>query len=151
LIVYNVPKQTAIDILNGNELFFIGDSTMIDDPFIQNFHFKPARILNRAERKMKFFPLTNNNVITTPGKKIVIVDAPVQGKRAHHKIKADIIVISKNPRLYISDINDLFECKEIVFDSSNPSWKIEKWKKDCETLHLPFHSVPEEGAFETQL
>jgi len=28
-------------------------------------------------------------------------------------------------------------------------WKIDKWKKDCEELHLHFHSVPEQGAFVT--
>ena len=39
----------------------------------------------------------------------------------------------------------------IYFDASNPMWKIEKWKKDCEELHLRFHSVPEQGAFITDL
>jgi len=59
----------------------------------------------------------------------------------------DILIIAHNPRIYINQLQQAFECKLIVFDSSNPLWKIQLWKKDCDSLHLRFHSIPENGAF----
>jgi competence protein ComEC len=63
------------------------------------------------------------------------------------KINVDIIIISKSPKLYIPQLAAVFNCKQYVVDASNSLWKIGKWKKDCEELHLQLHSVPEKGAF----
>jgi competence protein ComEC len=35
----------------------------------------------------------------------------------------------------------------IIFDSSNPQWKVNLWKKDCERLHINCFSTSEQGAF----
>ena len=67
------------------------------------------------------------------------------------KINIDYIILSKNPGLNLADLVKNFNCKKFIFDSSNPTWKIEQWKKECEELHLQFHSVPEQGAFVTDL
>ena len=44
-----------------------------------------------------------------------------------------------------------FPASLLVFDSSTPLWKIQKWKKEAERLHLRHYSVPEKGAFEYNL
>ena len=59
----------------------------------------------------------------------------------------NIIIISKNVKLYMPQLAAVFNCKQYVADASNSLWKIDKWKKDCEQLLLRCHSVPEEGAF----
>jgi competence protein ComEC len=66
---------------------------------------------------------------------------------AKNKIAVDVIILCKNPKLKIAQLQNNFDFKEIVFDSSNPLWKIDQWKKDCDSLHLRFHSVPQQGAF----
>ncbi|HET7898564.1 MAG TPA: ComEC/Rec2 family competence protein, partial [Flavisolibacter sp.] len=38
LIVYNVPKHPAIDIINGRSYYFLGDSLLLSDGFERNFH-----------------------------------------------------------------------------------------------------------------
>ncbi|HEX8332113.1 MAG TPA: ComEC family competence protein, partial [Segetibacter sp.] len=67
------------------------------------------------------------------------------------RIPVDVIILSKNPRIYINQLAAVFDCKQYVFDASNPLWKIKLWKKDCDSLHLPHHSVAEKGAFELDL
>ena len=67
------------------------------------------------------------------------------------KIIVDYIIISKNPKIKIADLERTFECKKYIFDASNSLWKIGQWKKECEELHLHFHSVSEQGAFVTDL
>jgi competence protein ComEC len=63
------------------------------------------------------------------------------------KIFLDYMVISKNPKIKIRDLAQAFDCSHYIFDASNSLWKIEQWKKECEELHLQFHSVSEQGAF----
>ena len=35
----------------------------------------------------------------------------------------------------------------MVFDGSVPAAKLKYWKKDCDSLHIPYHDVSEKGAF----
>ncbi len=48
LVVYNVPGRRAIDLLNGTQTYFIGDTVLLNDDFSRNFHLQPARILHRT-------------------------------------------------------------------------------------------------------
>jgi competence protein ComEC len=59
----------------------------------------------------------------------------------------DIIIISKNPKLKMEQLNATFNCKQYVFDASNSLYKIEKWKRQCDSLKLIYYVVPEQGAF----
>jgi competence protein ComEC len=47
----------------------------------------------------------------------------------------------------MAQLASVFNCGQYVFDASNSLWKIDKWQKDCEELHLRSYSVPEKGAF----
>ena len=77
----------------------------------------------------------------------MVIDKPIVFEPPQQKINVDIIIISKSPKLYIPQLAQVFNCNQYVADASNSLWKIGKWKKDCEQLHLHLHSVPEKGAF----
>ncbi len=148
LIVYNVPKQSAIDIVQGKSYMFTGDSILIKDGFLRNFHLKPARTLYHSSAAVgNNTGLQKNRIIEVNGKTIMLIDSAINYTSLPNKIRVDIIIVSKNPKVYMSQLQDVFEFKTIVFDSSNPLWKTELWKKDCENLHLRFHSVAQQGAF----
>jgi len=153
MIVYDVPAHKAIDFISGNTYQFVGDSDLIPDGLLQNFHLKPARIslmLNKKKNDTNAL-YHNNNFYQFFNKRIVLIDTEIVYKPMAKKINVDYIIISKNPRIYISSLAAVFNCGVYVFDASNPMWKIDKWKKDCEDLHLRFHSVQEQGAFITDL
>ena len=38
LIVYNIPRHQALDFINGRNYFFKGDSDLLTNTFLQNFH-----------------------------------------------------------------------------------------------------------------
>jgi competence protein ComEC len=152
LIIYNIPQHSAIDIIEGNHYTFLGDSELRQDAFLKNFNLKPSRILNRiSETDHLNSAILKNDLIQSAHKSIFILNKPVTSPAPTQKISVDVILLSKNPKVYIWQLESVFDCKEIVFDSNNPYWKIEKWKKDCDSLHLRFHSVPEKGAFEIEL
>lgn len=151
IIVYNVPQHEAIDFVNGMSYTFYGDTALLADDFLRNFHLKPARTLYRTHAADHDAALQ----ILYPffqfgGKKILIIDQPFKFS-SPEKIPVDMIVLSKNPRVYIADLLQVFDCKQFVFDASNSMWKINQWKKDCENLHLRHHSTPDNGAFEMEL
>lgn len=148
LIVYNVPRQSAIDIIQGKHYYFIGDSVLLQDDFLKNFHLKPARILYHVvpveDSTAQYTP---NNILHVANTSVVMLDNSFNNPLLQNKIPVDVIILCKNPKLRITQLQKNFDFKELVFDSSNPLWKIEQWKKDCDSLHLRFHSVPQQGAF----
>lgn len=149
LIVYNVPQMQAIDIVQGRKYQFVGDKELLQDAFLQNFHLMPSRIWHRVTcDSMK---CNNNNVVEFSNKKVLIIDTKEKFAPQMQKLNADVIIISHNPRLYIDDILQAFTCNTLVFDSSNPDWKTQKWKKDCERLGQKYYVVKEQGAFVLEL
>ena len=149
IIVYNIPMHKAVEFIDRNNFFFSGDSEVVNDKLLNSFNLKPVHIalqlnkksieLNRLFSKNYFYQFYNS--------RILMVDSSFSNYKPGKKVKVNYIVISKNPKIKIADIAENFDCKNYIFDASNPPWKIEQWKKECEELHLHFHSVPEQGAY----
>jgi competence protein ComEC len=150
IIVYNVPKHTAIDLVDGRKLFFIGDSILKEDGFLRNFHIKPSRILHRTTESDSISNITyKKNFIFTRNKSVALIDSPVF--YVGNKIKVDAVIITKNPKVYIDRLYKTFDCKQYIFDGSNSMWKINKWKQACDSLHLQYHICSLQGAYEINL
>jgi competence protein ComEC len=153
IIVYNVPSHKAIDFISGHSYHFVGDNDLVTDGLLRSFHLKPGRIslmLNTKEDSgINLY--RHNNFYQFYNKRILIIDSAVAYMPAAERMYVDYIIISKNPKVFMPGLAAVFNCNLYVFDASNPLWKIDKWKKDCEELHLRFHSVPEQGAFVTDL
>jgi competence protein ComEC len=149
VIVYNVPQHRAIDCIEGSSYQFIGDSILLEDGLLQNFHLKPARTAMQLTRRSDLLADVegHRHIIAFGNKRILLIDTAVVYETPAQKLPVDIIVLSKNPKLYIPQLARVFDCKLYVFDASNSLWKINYWKKDCEKLLLRFHSVAEQGAF----
>ena len=67
------------------------------------------------------------------------------------KIKIDYILLSHNPKVDISRLQDFFIYEQLVFDGSNSAFQRRKWKNACNELPLRCFSVPEQGAFVVNL
>ena len=153
MIVYNVPGHSAVDFLNGRSYYLAADSSLAEDKLLTSYNLKPARVLFKANKdgainealfyENKFYHFYN--------KKILIAEPGVSYLPLFQKIELDYIIITKNARITIGDLAQTFDCKTFIFDGSNSLWKIDQWKKECEELHLHFHSVSEQGAFVTDL
>ena len=153
LIVYNVPQHRAIDFVKGNNYQFLGDSILLQDGVLQNFHLKPGRIALQLNNRIDMLStnITTTNFYQFGNKKMLLIDRAIYFEKPLHKIDVDYIVISKSPRLYIPKLAEVFNCGQYVFDASNSLWKIDKWQKDCEQLHLQHYSIPKQGAFITAI
>ncbi len=149
IIVYNVPQHRAIDLISGSKYQFVGDSVLLDDGMLQNFHLKPARIFFQLTKRIDTFAVVFNEDLCYQfkGKKILNIQRPFNADTALLKPTIDLVIISKNPGITIAMLAAIFNCKQIVFDASNPVWKIKKWQEECDQLKIKNHSVPHSGAF----
>lgn len=152
LIVYNVPQHRAIDFINGRTYSFAGDSTLLEDDFARNFHLKPSRILHRLPASPNATQAKLADTYISYGtKKIMLIDKTTYFTPTENKPAIDLLIISKNPKLYITKFAAAFSVKQVVADGSVPPWKVKYWKKDCDSLHILFYDVNEKGAFEMEL
>ncbi len=147
LIVYNLSQHTAIDFMLGNRYQFIGDSVLLQDGFLRNFHLKPSRIAHRTYHT----PIRHNSVqqqaFEINQKKIIHINQSYRYDSLVTPLLADIVIVSGNPRLFINDLIKTINSKLFIFDSSNPQWKVNLWKKDCERLQLNYFCTSDRGAF----
>jgi competence protein ComEC len=149
LIVYNVPQKQAIDFVVGNQYQFKGDSALLEDGMLQNFHLKPGRIALQLNKRV----LVNNMVqahypfYQFGNKKILLLDSSIAFEPTVNKITIDVVIVSNNPSFNATQLIQTFNCKQIVFDASNSVWKIDKWQTACSEVHLSSYSIPKQGAF----
>ena len=139
----------AIDFIYGNKYYFIGDSNLNKNNLLVNYNLKPARISFMANQNSSASNnlFVKNNFYQFDSCRILMIDTTLTYLPTPQKVNLDYIIISKNPRVNLADLVTVFDCKKFIFDASNSFWKIEQWKKECEELHLHFHSVSEQGAF----
>jgi len=149
VIVYNIPQHQAIDFIRGNQFKFLGDSGILEDQALQNFHIQPARVALQLTKPLDTFSVCHLPPLfyQLGNQKIVLIDRPMQMGSLVSKIDVDMIILSKNAKIVISQLASVFNCQQYVFDASNSLWKIGQWQKECEELHLRSYSVAEKGAF----
>lgn len=149
IVVYNVPQKRAIDFINGRKYFFAGDSDLLENDFARNFHLKPSRILYRISDADSLENLVSSgNYLMFGNKRILLIDSLFRMKETQAgKPEIDLLVVSKNPKLYIKQLAKSVNVKQVVFDGSVPTWKSKYWKADCDSLHIPWYDVTVKGAF----
>ncbi len=157
LMVYYLPKKSAVDIFAGTNHQFIGDPSIDQNPLAIKNYLSPTRILYRANTPAIHSAIFTQQgvgsipLIVGPKKRVLLVNDAFKlpSYLTNHSI--DLIILTGNPLIGLENLSIYFNCTQFVFDCSNTMWKIEQWKKEAERLHLRHHSVPEKGAFEFNL
>ena len=109
---------------------------------------KPSRILHRLEPAINFDNYgQQENLLSYNNKKILSINETRYFCPLKAKIPVDLLLVSGNPKLYFNKLAETFLIKHAVFDGSCPAWKVNYWKKECDSLHIPYHDVSEKGAF----
>lgn len=142
LVVYNLNRLSGVDIFRSGKFSFLGDSACISDPLIRDFHLLPSRRLFRALKGGA--PLARDNALVLGGKRMLFLSRNISPVVTD---SVDVLVLSKNPELYVSRLHERMTIGCVVFESSVPAWRLSYWKKDCDSLGIPWHDVREKGAF----
>ena len=146
LVVYNIPKSHCIDVMVGKKYIFQSDSNLLTNKSAINFHVTPTRKYFRvqSDNSTSITNGNNNVILNLYGKKMAIINSPFNADTLLH---VDYLLITGNPKFNIIDIKEKIKCQKIIFSASNSLWKISKWKKECDSLHLQCFSLQDDGAF----
>lgn len=148
IIVYNINKHTALDFIEGRNHLLIADSAVQPKTPLWNMNIKPATILFRLKpaRSLPHFQ-RDGNFFSFYDQKILLINSSVTPSDTAGNLEPDLVILSGNPRLYISDLLKIMRPSKIVISSSVPAWKAGYWKRDCDSLQVPYYDVSEKGAF----
>jgi competence protein ComEC len=140
LVIYQTRGQTMTDIGSGGAYY----SWTSDHPDkkAEKFLMSSRTQLGLVQR-MGILSTKEYPVVRIKQHSLVFTDkAPIHGS-----FPVDIVVVQKGSFLNMSDLHRVFNARLYIFDGNNALWKIRKWKKEADSLHLRHHSVPELGAF----
>lgn len=148
LIVYNANRYAAMDVINGRNYSFYGSSEALKNTSVMNYVMNPSRILHRvtAARETRA-DRQSDNALIFHSKKIVRISQSLQKTTETVPLRTDLVILSGNPRLYISDLIKRVNTPQIVIDGSVPAWKARYWVQDCDSLKIACHNVATAGAF----
>lgn len=142
LIVYNIAKHQAIDVFSGRQAWFIGDAELVQKNAAMKLHLQPGRVAHRIQSTSPI----GAKAFTFCNKTILILDTTI-ALQTFSKPHIDVVVLSKNPKLYIKSLVAQFAVSQVVIDASVPWWKARQWQQACDSLRLPCHDVAQKGAF----
>ncbi len=148
LIVYNIDKHHAIDILNGRQALCFYDDSLPEDITANSFYINPSHTMHRV-RDGSYHSLSSagNLEMHVNDKTFLIISKPLPRIDIKQKMKADAVILTNNARLYIGDVVKSIDCPLIIADNGTSQWKLAKWKQDCNSLGIRFHSISQNGAF----
>ena len=146
LIVYNISGQRAIELIYGRNFIFIGDTSKKITKQITDFHLKPAHTeLGLSNRP---FHINNPSIHYRIGnKRVTVLNHALSVKKRIEKINTDVLIVTGNPALSVHELLQSFNVHHLVFDNTNSTRKIKKWRTECSQLQITCSSTAEEGAF----
>ena len=148
LIVYQVPKSTAIDLVCGRKARFIGDPQTMTNPALRRRYLQPTRTRWRTQLQSTLPAVfTNNECIQFRGKRIVLLHSTHGQTSGGAAVPIDLLIICGPVRSSIQLLSNTFRCRQVVLSSAVSSFQAKQWKNDCDALHIPCHDVNTFGAF----
>jgi competence protein ComEC len=156
LMVYNIRNASIIQFIKGNSAVSICDTSLhrsVNYEFAVKTHELNSSIhdntfLELEQVRYHDFLYRKDEFLFFGEKTIVFLNNKEQSRFSSAKsFDADCVILSGNEYFFMDDIQNLYNPEMVVFDSSNKLNRIERWKEECDTLGIKYHSVPEEGVF----
>jgi competence protein ComEC len=167
LIIYNIPGNSAINFIEGNDNVLISDIKLLENRSKLLFHVQNNWITKGVEKeKVVFLPnlikkhqlsniyrISNNNIFTKRNyfqfynTKIAILDNHFKRSETTKKLNVDLLILSKNLSVPLSQILAQYNPKEIIIDSSNSTYVSEKIKSEAKKVGIDCWSVLLDGAY----
>lgn len=144
LIVYHLPGQPVTEIWGGGKYISIANPENLSTTL--NMRLPTHTLLGGFHKKTELL-LPQNRLFSVNGLSIAFVHQKPLLPNGYPEIETDIVIVQNNPAITVADLQRVFKAHVFVWDTNNPLWKIRKWKKEADSLHLRHHSIPEQGAF----
>ncbi|MFK7906847.1 MAG: ComEC/Rec2 family competence protein [Chitinophagales bacterium] len=163
MVVYHIPKDSAIEFVNSNESHLIGNEALLKEKENDKFQYNiaPNQLMSSIEAiqhltlsSIDTRQINESNIRFEPpfiqfhDKKILLLDdkTPIPSN-LEEKVQVDYLILTQNARLNLPKALSWLETEKVIFDVSNSYKKTNRWKSACELHGLNCHDVREKGAF----
>lgn len=147
LVVYNIPGHSAIDLIKGRHCEFRGDSAVWQQEATRRFYMERSHTSYRISRTHIATAASGPPSVVTFGKHVIIIaDSSLQQPAAPLATAVYMVILTRHSNLSLQQLQYYFGCGMAVADASCSSWQLSAWRAEARRLHIPFHSVREEGA-----
>jgi competence protein ComEC len=154
ITVYKISGHSAMDLIGDGRAYFHGDSAIRSDAKKIRFHITPNRLSSGVTGMVSDLP--DRQVRPVPGGKLIVWQQKkilyVTSDQFQPNIIfiPDLIVVANNAIRDASTLVEIYPQAEIVFDSSNNYYYVDRILKNSkENSHL--FSVQHQGAFEFKI
>lgn len=148
IIVYNIPRHSAIDFLAGNRNYFYADSKLLLDTSLQNYHLAASRLIHGVRPiniPSEFLPF--NGPFQFFGDRILLIDSTFQRFINEEKIVADLVIVSGPLKISVQELLDKVDGKEWVIDASVSQFQADRLQNACNKAGISCYRVSLQGAF----
>ncbi|MFM6975248.1 MAG: ComEC/Rec2 family competence protein [Sphingobacteriaceae bacterium] len=158
LIFYSLRKDMAISYIHGSEIILISNLNPSDKAY--QFSVQPS--LNRAGLQLKrilkpdetFYSewlSTDGHWLQIGKLRILKWDARFNFKTLIKPFRADILLLSGNPRITIQQLSQWVKTPLILIDGTNPDYKIGHWVAQAKALQIACKVLKKSPAITLQL
>lgn len=144
LVIYQFPGSPVTEIFGAGKYISIASREQL---FATRKMRLPTHTRLGGFTQETVFMLNGCRILSVNDLTIAWLNTVPLRKTGITQIKVDVLILQNNPSVTVAHLRQLFRANIYVWDSNNPLWKIRKWKKEADSLHLRHHSVPEQGAF----
>ncbi|QJB40770.1 ComEC family competence protein [Chitinophaga oryzae] len=145
LIIYNVPAYTAMDVIAEGKVQFIGHDSIWKTP--------PAKQLLAARAAMGVTPGTvaglqhRGRYLRLGQKTVAVQDSTLPAWAPLQPLQVDYLLLNGPLKMNMARVQAWYKADTVIFGAGCPPYRIRRWMAECDTAGIPFHSIPEKGAF----
>jgi competence protein ComEC len=149
LVVYNNRQCTAVDfIARGRHQLFTTDSAktkrMAEAFWLKENLADPVRVQQASNYRDGFISFAGKHIY-------ILTDSTCRYKKAERKIKLDYLVLGNKAPVSVSDVENVFEVKNVIVDNTFSKFKVRKIQQECRVRGIACYATSESGAYIRQL
>ena len=151
--VYAVKSKQAIAVARGNNMYRNFDEDLLKNESAMLFnvkhHWWAMDIQKEYELKhlKSYTKFDFGYSFVVNGKRILVIEQLNKNVLPRTKVVADVVTISRSPKIHLQEIKKITDAPLIVADATNKTYLLKRWKNEALELNLKLHDVMEEGAF----
>ncbi|MBK0370676.1 ComEC/Rec2 family competence protein [Flavobacterium agrisoli] len=136
LILFNDYKNTIISLKKGTEI------TLYSPNKINYLNWNIHNYMTQHSYKIQARPFVN--FIYHNQSKIMVIDSSSVYLK---NVNPDVLLLVQSPKINLERVIEETRPKQVLADYSNYTAVIQKWKKTCTKLKIPFHATNEIGFY----
>lgn len=144
LVIYDNPKNSLIDLFQSQHLISLKNRLLETDKiqFVATNN-RTFRGIQSTETKVLDKESASNSKLTFADKSFVILQEITDTIPKN----TNYLLVQNTPNLNLSALLKKYPPQLVIFDSSNDTWKVNKWVEECKALNVAYHVTRTAGAY----